>query len=80
MEKILNKTVKITKIKDLKFEGKHSNKINEGFEMVGRATTELEIGQKFRLDFLSFASSTVISIDEENMTFSTKNSVYKIEF
>lgn len=80
MINLANKKVKITKVTDTKFDGKHPNGIVAGSERIGTVLHDLVIGESFYMttDRGGFLTSTVTSINDD-MTFNTKNSVYKIE-
>lgn len=70
------RNIKITKISDDKFEGKHPNGINEGWVSEGQEEREPTVGERYHGGGL--LTSTVTEIVDEN-TFKTLNSTYKIE-
>ena len=77
--------IKLTKLSDDKFDGKHPNFINEGFVISGSLINDLTIGEPLFMDcdeneyhFNWFHTSVVEKIINEN-TFKTKNSTYRIE-
>lgn len=67
--------VKITKISDEVFEGKHPNNINLGYEKVGILHNNIEIGYSIQVG--SLVTSCVTEIIDEN-TYRTNNSIYKV--
>jgi hypothetical protein len=73
-------TVRLTKIEDLRFDGKHPNGINVGAERIGTMGS-LTIGEPFVLNkgLGWFKTSPVVKTNDDN-TFETENSKYKIEF
>jgi len=77
---VIGKKVKLTKLKDTKFEGAHPYGIDEGYEKIGIAINELEVGQFFYVQkgMRQFRSSPVTKINDDG-TFNTQNSLYKIE-
>jgi len=68
--------IKITKLSDDKFNGKHPNGIYEGHETVGLEFAAPKVGERYNVQGLS--TSLVTEIVDEN-TFKTLNSTYKIE-
>lgn len=76
----LNKKVKLTKISDDSFNGKHPNNINEGYTKIGIEIKPPTIGERYFLDsFFGFSTSPIIEIIDEN-TFKSTYSTYKIEY
>lgn len=72
--------VRITKLKDEAFNGRHPNGINEGYERTGTAENKPTIGERFYVGgWNGFSTSPVTEIIDNN-TFRTQNSVYKIEY
>lgn len=69
--------VKITKIKDTKFDGNHPNEINEGYTKQGILYNPPKVGESVRVG--SLLTSTVTEIINNDL-FKTENSVYKIEY
>lgn len=71
------KTVRLTKLKDLRFEGDHSNGIHEGFVCDGILYAAPEV------DCICVVggchTSLVTKVIDRN-TFETENSLYKIEY
>jgi len=80
MINLANKKVKITKVTDTKFDGKHPMGIFAGSERIGTVLHNLVTGACFYMatDKGGFRTSPVTSINDD-MTFNTENSVYKIE-
>lgn len=73
---------KIKKISDDKFNGIHPNGINEGYKAEGFDVDDsFKVGDRLYLDDNGrwFVTSTIISIDNKNKIFTTKNSTYKFE-
>lgn len=70
-------TVRITKVKDLKYNNQHPNNINEGYCFVGPINGNMHIGGRIASG-ISFCSSIITKIIDKN-TIQTKNSIYKIE-
>lgn len=69
------KWVKLTKIAAIKYaDNDHPNNINTGYVREGIALVDLEVGNSMIVTstYKLFYTSTVISIDEENMTFDTE--------
>ncbi len=79
MTNLENKTVKLTKLDDTKFNGQHPNGINTGSVRTGKAG-RLQVDLVFYMltDRGLFHTSTVTKINND-MTFNTLNSVYKVE-
>ncbi len=71
------KLVKLIKLKDNKFDGKHPNNINIGFIKIGKFHKEPTIGESFVVGW-DFGTSKVIEILEDGV-FNTLNSTYKYE-
>jgi len=81
----MKKIIKLTKIKDLRFNNNHPNDINEGSIHIGLWVRNPKIEERFFIDFYShqyhqrgLVTSVVEKIIDEN-TFQTKNSIYKWE-
>lgn len=76
--------VKVVKLSDEVFEGKHPNFVNKGYTVYGEIAESLEVGKwlwlnKARGDAYGwFHTSVVTEIIDEN-TFRTMNSIYHIE-
>jgi len=70
------KRVRLTKLSDDVFEGKHPNGIHAGWVEEGRLWKAPIVGERCVVG--RFHTSTVTEIIDEN-TFKTKNSTYKIE-
>ena len=76
--------VKLQKISDDEFEGKHPNQIYRNHTVYGEIYKDLEVGAPLYLNGVTgdshgfFYTSTVKEIIDEN-TFKTKNSTYRIE-
>lgn len=76
--------VKLQKLSDDKFNGKHPNEIYKNHTVYGEIYNGLEVGNSLQLTGVTgdsrgfFYTSTVKEIIDEN-TFKTKNSTYKIE-
>lgn len=70
------RTVRITKLTDDVFNGKHPNKINVGYVKEGILWQAPIVGQSCCVG--SLATSVVTEVIDEN-TFRTMNSTYKIE-
>lgn len=76
--------IRLYKISDDVFEGKHPNDIGAGFEIIGHVVTPLEVGGALFIDHCThrmyewFHTSTITEIIDEQ-TFKTLNSTYKIE-
>lgn len=68
--------VRITKIKDSRFDGKHPNGINVGYVKEGEELYPLEIDESYYVG--SLITSRVTKINEDG-TFETLNSIYKRE-
>lgn len=71
------KTVKLTKLKDNRFNTRHPNGINEGYVKEGIMVALPKIGERFYVN--DFSTSLVLSEIDENGIFETINSVYKLE-
>lgn len=67
--------VKLEKIKDLRFEGRHPNGVNEGHVAIGEEIQPPIVGSCYYLG--SMRTSTVIRISDDN-TFETRNSIYQL--
>ena len=76
--------VKLTKLSDDKFEGKHPNDINQGFSIEGTLRYDIDVGLPIMLDKVKhdywewFHTSTITDIIDEH-TFKTLNSTYRVE-
>ena len=75
----IKRKIRLTKLSDEVFSGNHPNNINPGFVKEGFADNELKIGDSLWMDNLSWATSTIKEIIDDN-TFRTLNSTYKIEY
>ena len=75
--------VKLQKISDDRFDGRHPNFIDVGHTVYGRVLEDLEVAKRFRLVDVKgdsncyFYTSNVLKIIDEN-TFITLNSTYKV--
>lgn len=76
-----NSKVKITKISDDKFNGKHPNNINEGFNTTGILYNYPTIDTCCYIGSLrtSLVTEILESDSEKSLIFKTLNSTYKIE-
>ena len=74
------KKVRLVKLTDDKYNGKHPNGIYEGQERISYAQNELEVGTRFYIDdgINWFMTSRVTEIVDDK-TFKTENSTYSIE-
>lgn len=72
-----NKVVRITKLTDHKFNGKHPNGINEGFVKQGAEIEPPQIGERYYVG-LDFSTSPVTKITKG--TIKTTYSTYKLEY
>lgn len=70
--------IRLTKIKDLRFNGNHPNDINEGYVKEGEMLKPLTIGKRFYVG-MWFSTSPVVKTNNDN-TFETENSLYRIDF
>lgn len=70
--------IRLTKIKDLRFDGNHPNNINEGYVKEGEMLKPLTIGERFYVG-MWFSTSPVVKTNNDN-TFETENSLYRIDF
>ena len=77
MKEIKRKKVRLTKITDDHFEGKHPNGINVGFVKEGYMIEYPTIGERFDIGTLS--TSPVIELPNEEGIFKTTYSTYKLE-
>jgi len=71
------KTVKLTKLKDNRFNGRHPNGINEGYVKEGIMQHLPKIGERFYVG--AFSTSPVLSEIDEDGIFETTYSTYKLE-
>jgi hypothetical protein len=71
------KRVRLTKIKDNRFEGNHPNGVNTGAVREGFLIQAPKVGLSCMTD--NFLTSMVTKILDDN-TFETFNSTYKIEY
>ena len=75
--------VKLQKISDDRFDGRHPNFIDVGHTVYGKVLEDLEVGKRFRLvdvkgdSYGYFRTSSVLEIIDDN-NFKTLNSTYKI--
>lgn len=75
--------VRVTKITDDKFKGKHPNGINEGYITEGDEISQPRVGEPYSIfnvngyDALEFKTSTVTQVSKT--MFKTLNSTYKRE-
>lgn len=85
--KLAGEYIYLEKVTDKKFSGNHPNNINVGYVLEGYVIEEPEEGTQFYLypyplpkmdNYPKSWTSVVQSIDFENMTLTTQNSVYKI--
>lgn len=82
--KYANKVIRLTKLKDTKFNGKHPNHINEGYTKEGMIDIEKSNEHQCFLiikDDRFFNTSQVLEIDEQGGydLAHTLNSIYKVE-
>lgn len=77
--------IKLTKIKDLRFNNNHPNEINEGSIHIGLWVRNPKVGERFFIDYYNsgyhnrgMVTSVVEEILNEN-AFKTNNSIYKWE-
>lgn len=80
----MSKKVKITKLSDDTFNGKHPNGIYEGYTKIGIEQAPPTLGDRYYVSdpnrmFNSFSTSPVKEIIDEN-NFKTIYSTYKIEY
>jgi uncharacterized protein len=83
-DKYKDVTIRLTKLKDIKFEGKHPNHINEGYVKEGIINVEKSNEHQCFLiikDDRFFNTSQVLEIDEQedHDLAHTLNSIYKVE-
>jgi len=80
MIKVTGMKVKLHKLEDVAFDGKHPNGINPGHEQIGKAMWEVVEGEGFSIQTYRgmFRTSRVTKVNDDN-TFNTLNSVYKLE-
>lgn len=80
MIKVTGMNVKVFKIEDSVFDGKHPKDINAGYERIGKAMGEVVEGEPFYIQTNRglFHTSRVTVVNDDN-TFNTLNSVYKLE-
>jgi len=72
------KKVKLTKVDDHAFNGKHPNNVNVGFQITGEELSPVAIGERYYVGY-SFSTSAVKEIINET-TFKSTYSTYKIEY
>ena len=83
-DKYQDVTIRLTKLKDTKFEGKHPNHINEGYVKEGIINVEKSNEHQCFLmikDDRFFNTSQVLELDEQedhDLAY-TVNSIYKVE-
>jgi hypothetical protein len=77
---VCGKSVTLTKVEDTKFEGLHPNGIGAGYVKTGAAVNDVEVGNVFMVSsgMGVMRTSLVVGVNDD-MTFNTENSVYKIE-
>jgi hypothetical protein len=73
---IMSKIVKLTKLEDTAFDGKHPNGINVDYSIINVLYRKPKVGDYCIVGDLM--TSMITEIIDEN-TFRTKNSIYKIE-
>jgi uncharacterized protein len=83
-DKYQDVTIRLTKLKDTKFDGKHPNHINEGYVKEGIIDVEKSNEHQCFLmikDDRFFNTSQVLEIDEQedHDLARTLNSIYKVE-
>ena len=80
MTNLENKLVKLTKLEDTAFKGKHPMGINTGYEREGRSYDDIKVNESFAIitDRGYLKTSKVTKVNDD-MTFNTLNSVYKVE-
>lgn len=75
--------VKVVKLTDDRFDGKHPNGIGVGFEIKGQLVTNIEVGSPLFINHCThsqyewFHTSVITEIIDEN-TFKTLNSTYSV--
>ena len=75
--------VKLQKVSDNMFNGRHPNFIDRGHTVYGKVVEDLQVGLSFKLIDVKgdshgyFYTSNVLEIIDEN-TFTTLNSTYKV--
>ena len=74
---VVGKRVRLTKLSDDHFDGKHPNGIFEGYVKEGTEIVPPTVGEMYWLD--NFHTSVVQKIIDKN-TFKTTYSTYKIEY
>jgi len=74
----LGKKVRLTKLVDTTFNGKHPNGINEGYVKEGQELVPPTIGERYYVG-LTFSTSPVLKINK-NGTIETTYSIYKLEY
>lgn len=72
--------VRLIKLIDTRFDGNHPNGINVDYTKEGYEVHPLELGETYKIvnDTSWFRTSTVVEINDDG-TFHTENSVYKLE-
>lgn len=85
--KIINKTVRITKLKDDYFKGLHPNGIDVGYVKIGREVSPPTKGKRYQVQGKGFrdlfSTSPIVDIIDEEVTeivIKTTYSTYKIEY
>jgi endonuclease YncB( thermonuclease family) len=71
-----NKRMRLTKVSDNRFSGKHPNGINVGYSKEGTFKYGPVVGERFYIGGLY--TSTVTKIIDDK-TFETENSTYRLE-
>lgn len=80
MKDISGKRVKVTKLEDTKFEGKHPFGVIVGKEYIGRAENP-QLNTRFYVaqENGRYLSTSPVTKINDDMTFNTENSIYIIE-
>lgn len=74
------KRIRLTKLSDDYFEGKHPNGIYEGYTKIGYLIDLPKIGKRFYLGNTTFSTSKVIKKLNKDNIFKTTYSTYKLEY
>lgn len=79
------KKVRVTKLNDGIFEGKHPNGIHVGYTRTGIEVRPPEIGQRYTIStgksmWDVFSTSPLFSLPNEEGVFTTSYSTYKLEY
>jgi hypothetical protein len=82
----IGKTVLVTKLEDLKFNGQHPNFINPGYTTTGQLAV-LDVGDymyiaPIKMDDWNYLRTSIVESIKENedhLLVTTRNSVYKVK-